>query len=137
MAADDPSPTFADLERQHGIPADTFCGLTPLEMSRAIVAWHSGPPRSGAPAGYWPVGSVDTRLGWLRAEFGPAADVARIRVLEQFFSARVSRALAVDWMLSNDEFDRAVADGLARHFPELTEDARRVIAGNYSYSHAK
>jgi hypothetical protein len=30
-----------------------------------------------------------------------------------------------------------VADGLARHFPELTEDARRVIAGNYSYSHAK
>ena len=76
MAADDPSPTFADLERQHGIPADTFCGLTPL------------------------------------AGCGQTA-------------------------VANDEFDRAVADGLARHFPELTEDARRVIAGNYSYSHAK
>ena len=31
----------------------------------------------------------------------------------------------------------AVVDGLARHFPELTADARQVIAGNYSYSHAK
>lgn len=40
-------------------------------------------------------------------------------------------------MLPNDEFDRQVMEGIRRHFPELTEDARRVIAGNYSYSHAK
>lgn len=137
MAADAPPPSLADLERQHGIPSDTYCGLTPLEMSRAIVAWHSGPRKPGVPVGYWPVGSPETRLGWLREEFGAAADVERIRLLEQFFSARVSRALAVDWMLSNDAFDRAVVDGLARHFPELTVDARQVIAGNYSYSHAK
>lgn len=56
---------------------------------------------------------------------------------EQFFGSRVSRALNLDWMLPNDEFDRAVMDGLRRNFPELTEDARSVIAGNYSYSHAK
>jgi hypothetical protein len=58
-------------------------------------------------------------------------------MLEQFFGSRVSRTLKLDWMLPNDEFDRAVMDGLRQHFPELTDDARRVIAGNYSYSHAK
>jgi len=131
------TPSFADLERQHGIPADTYCGLSPDEMSRAIVAYHSGPREPGRPVGYWPVGSKETRLGWLQAEFGSAADVERIRLLEQFFGGRVSRALKLDWMLPNDEFDRQVMEGLERHFPELTEDARRVIAGNYSYSHAK
>jgi hypothetical protein len=30
-----------------------------------------------------------------------------------------------------------VGEGLREHFPELTEEARQVIAGNYSYSHAK
>ena len=129
--------SLSDLERQHGIPADTYCGLSPEEMSRAIVAYHSGPREPGRPVGYWPVGSEETRLGWLRAEFGPAADVARIRLQEQFFGSRVSRALKLDWMLPNDEFDRQVMEGLRRHYPELTEDARRVIAGNYSYSHAK
>lgn len=132
-----PAPSLADLERQHGIPADTYCGLSPEDMSRAIVAYHSGPREPGTPVGYWPVGSEETRLGWLRAEFGPAADVARIRLQEQFFGSRVSRALKLDWMLPNDEFDRQVMEGLRRHYPELTEDARRVIAGNYSYSHAK
>jgi len=129
--------SFADLERQHGIPADTYCGLSPEDMSRAIVAYHSGPREPGKPVGYWPVGSEEMRLEWLRAEFGPAADVERIRLQEQFFGGRVSRALKLDWMLPNDEFDRAVTEGLRQHFPELTEDARRVIAGNYSYSHAK
>jgi hypothetical protein len=132
-----PNPSFADLERQHGIPADTYCGLSPEDMSRAIVAYHSGPREPGKPIGYWPVGSEETRLGWLREEFGAAADVERIRLLEQFFGGRVSRALKLDWMLPNDEFDRAMTDGLRQHFPELTDDARRVIAGNYSYSHAK
>lgn len=132
-----PGLSLADLERQHGIPADTYCGLSPADMSRAIVAYHSGPRTPDRSVGYWPVGSDETRLGWLREEFGPDADVERIRLQEQFFGARVSQALAVDWMLDNDEFDRRVAEGLARHFPELTEEARRVIAGNYSYSHAK
>lgn len=132
-----PVPSVADLERQHGIPADTYCGLTPEEMSRAIAACHSGPGEPGKPIGYWPAGSEATRLGWLRAEFGPAADVERLRLLVQFFGGRVSRALNLDWMLPDDEFDRAVMEGLRRHFPELTEDARRVIAGDYSYSHAK
>lgn len=132
-----PAPSVADLERQHGIPADTYCGLSPEDMSRAIVAYHSGPREPGKPIGYWPAGSEETRLGWLREEFGAAADVERIRLLEQFFDSRVSRALKLDWMLPNDEFDRAVMEGLRRLFPELTEDARRVIAGNYSFSHAK
>jgi hypothetical protein len=129
--------TFADLEREYGIPPDKYCGLSPADMSRAIVAWNSGPPRPGCRPGYWPAAAPETRLQWLREEFGPEADVGRIRVLEQFFGGRVSRALAVDWMLPNDEFDRAVAAGLARHFPELSAEARGVIAGNYGYSHAK
>jgi hypothetical protein len=130
-------PSLADLERQHGIPADPYCGLTPAHMSRAIVAYHAGPRRHGEPIGYCPVGSEQTRLGWLRDEFGPEADVDRIRLLEQFFSARVSQALQLDWLLPNDAFDHAVAEGLRRHFPELSAEARRVIAGNYSYSHMK
>lgn len=104
-------------------------------MSRAIVAYHCGPRRAGEPAGYNPIGSAETRLGWLSEEFGPDADVERIRLQEQAFSARVSRQLDLDWMLPDVEFDRAVADGLGRHFPELSDDARRVIAGNFSYSH--
>lgn len=139
MSEDSPTsfPSLADLERQQGIPADKYCGLSPEDMSRAIVAWHSGPRKPGMPVGYWPAGSEETRLGWLREEFGPDADVGRIRVLEQFFSARISRTLTLDWMLPDEDFDQAVAAGLRQHFPELEEDARKVIAGNYSYSHAK
>jgi len=139
MNDDSPAParSFPDLERQHGIPPDTYCGLTPEDMSRAIVAYHSGPREPGRPVGYTPIGSVETRRGWLREEFGPDADVERIGLQEQFFGGRVDQALRVDWMLPNDEFDRRVWEGLAKHFPELTEEARIVIAGNYSYSHAK
>lgn len=104
-------------------------------MSRAIVAYHCGPRRAGEPVGYNPVGSPQTRLGWLREEFGPDADLAGIRLQEQAFSASVGRKLDLDWMLPDVEFDRAVADGLRRHFPDLSADARRVIAGNFSYSH--
>lgn len=132
-----PFPSPADIERQHGIPADRYCGLTPEEMSRAVVAFYAGPRKPGEPIGYMPVGGVATRLGWLREEFGPDADVERIRLQEQCFGSRVSQALQVDWMLSDGEFDRAVSEGLRRHFPELSEDARKVIAANYSYSHAK
>lgn len=137
MTADTPPPTWADFERQHDIPADTYCGLSPEVMSRAIVAYHSGPRRPDQPVGYYPGAAPETRLGWLREEFGPEADVERIRLLEQCFASRVSRTLNLDWMLPNLEFDRAVMEGLRSNFPELTEDARRVIAGNSSYSHAK
>lgn len=104
-------------------------------MSRAIVAYHCGPRRAGEAAGYNPVGSPETRLGWLRDEFGPDADVGWIRSQEQAFSALVGSRLDLDWMLPDDEFGRAVGDGLRRHFPELSDDARRVIAGNFGYSH--
>lgn len=40
-------------------------------------------------------------------------------------------------MQDNAAFDRAVFEGLLRHFPDLTAEARAVLAGNYSYSHAK
>ena len=125
------------LEQQYGIPPDRYCGLTPDDMSRAIVAFHSGPRRPDQPAGYCPVGSLETRLGWLREAFGPQADVERIRIQEQFFSGRVGRILNLDWMMPDEAFDRAVMEGLREHFPELTEEARSVIAGNFSYSHAK
>ena len=129
--------SIADLERQHNIPPDKYCGLTPEDMSRVIVAYHSGPRREDRPVGYMPVGSVETRAGWLRQEFGPDADIERLRLQGQFFGGRVDQALKLDWMLPNDEFDRQVWVGLARHFPELTDEARTVIAGNYSYSHAE
>ena len=117
-------PDFESLERQYGIPPDKYCGLTPEDMSRAIVAYHSGPRGPDQPVGYNHVGSLETRLSWLRLQ-------------EQFFSGRVSKALNTNWMLPNQEFERAVEEGLREHFPELTEEARQVIAGNYSYSHAK
>ena len=132
-----PTPSLTDLERQHGIPPDTYCGLTPGEMSRAIVAYHSGPRKPGELVGYWPAASEETRLGWLRDEFGPDADLGRIRLQEQFFGSRVSRALRLDWMLPDEAFDRAVHEGLRQQFPELTDEARIVIAGSYSYSHVK
>ncbi|MFM7183993.1 MAG: hypothetical protein ACKO4Z_04375 [Planctomycetota bacterium] len=81
--------------------------------------------------------SPEIQLENLRAEFGPEADVARLRLLEQFFSSRVNQTVAVNWDLPDAEFGRAVSEGLERHYPELTADARRVIAGSYSYSHMK
>lgn len=127
----------AEFERRHGIPPDRFCGLAPEAMSRAIVALGNGPVRPGVPVGYDPVGSPETRLGWLRQAFGPEADVEGIRLREQCFSARVSEALALDWMLDNEAFDRAVWEGLARLYPDLSPEARAVIAGSHSYSHAR
>lgn len=104
-------------------------------MSRAIVAYHCGPRRAGEAVGYNPVGSPETRLGWLRDEFGPDVEVEGIRSQAQAFSSRVGAQLDLDWMLPDADFDLAVADGLRRHFPELSDEARRVIAGNFSYSH--
>ena len=132
-----PYPTTAELERQYGIPPDTYCGLTPLEMSRAIIAYNSGPGRPGERVGYNPVGSPETRRDWLRREFGPDADIEAIGLRERFFTGRVQSRLALDWSLEDEPFDRAVLEGLRLHFPELTEEARLVLCGNFSYSHAK
>lgn len=137
LSADAQAAARREFEAQSGIPPDRFCGLTAGDMSRAIVAHDGGPRRPGEAVGYNPVGSPETRLGWLREEFGVDADVETIRLRVQFFGGRVDEALALDWMQDNDAFDRAVVDGLARHFPELTADARNVLAGNYSYSHMK
>ena len=139
MTPDPPSPPFDRhaLERQYGIPHDRFCGLSAEGMSRAIVAHDGGPRAPGEPVGYSPVGSAETRLQWLRDAFGPEADVEMIRLRLQFFGGRVREALAIDWMLDGAAFDRAVVDGLDRQFPDLSTEARAVIAGNWSYSHAK
>jgi hypothetical protein len=126
-----------ELERRYGIPPDRFCGLDAETMSRAIVAHDCGPLGPGEAVGYNPVGSPETRLGWLRQAFGSEADVEQLRLRLQFFRGRISDALSLDWMLPNDEFDRQVVEGLARLYPDLTAEARTVIAGNYSYSHAK
>lgn len=128
---------IAELAQRYQIGPDKYCGMTPAEISRAVIACHSGPRRPGEPVGYWPAGSEETRTEWLRAEYGPAADIERLRVIVQFFEHRLAQTLRLDWQLSNAEFDQAVAAGLIRHYPELTDDARRVIAGNFSYSHAK
>jgi len=137
MTAGKPPPSREDLEREYAIPPDRFCGLTAEEMSRAIVAHDCGPRRPGEPAGYNPIGSEETRGEWLREAFGPDADVEAIRLRIQFFMGRVRDALTVDWMLDNHAFDRAVWEGLETHYPDLSADARSVISGNYSYSHAK
>lgn len=128
---------IADLEARHRIGPDRYCGLTPEEMSRAVVACHGGPHRPGEAVGFWPGISEEAREGALREAFGPGADVERLRVMVQFFDDRVSKTLAVDWSLADAEFDRAVWAGLERHYPELSADARRVIAGSHAYSHAK
>jgi len=87
---------------------------------------------------------ADRRVAFGRAgdgpsadDVGPEADVSRLRIQEQFFASRVSRALKLDWMLAAAEFDRLVAEGLETYIPQLSDDARNVIAGNYSYSHSK
>jgi hypothetical protein len=135
---DGPSfPSPEELERQHGIPPDRFCGLTAEAMSRAIVAYECGPRKPGEPVGYWPAASADTRQAWLAEALGPDADAKKILLRVQFFLARAGEALKVDWMLDNAEFDRAIWDGLAALYPDLSADARSAIAGNYSYSHMK
>ena len=137
MPQDPKAAVRREFEARYGIPPDRFCGMTAADMSRAIVAYDCGPRRPAETVGYNPVGSPETRRGWLREEFGPDADVEAIRLRVQFFGGRVDEALGLDWMLDNDAFDRAVVDGLARHYPDLTADARAVLAGNYSYSHMK
>jgi len=128
---------IAELEQRYQIGPGKYCGLAPDEMSRLVIASQGGPRRPGEPVGYWPAGSEETRLDWLRTEYGPTADIGRLRVIAQFFEQRLTQTLQVDWQLPDADFDRAVAAGLARHYPELSDEACRVIAGNHSYSHSR
>jgi hypothetical protein len=126
-----------ELERRFGIPPDRFCGLDAATMSRAIIAHDCGPLRPGEAVGYNPIGSTETRLGWLRQAFGRDVNAEHLRLCVQFFHGRISEALPLDWMLPNDDFDRQIVEGLARLYPDLTPEARSVIAGKTSYSHAR
>ena len=96
-------------------------------MSRAIIAYHSGP---GEPVGYRPFGSAETRFGWLCAEFGGDTDVEQIREREQTFSSRLAALLDVDWTLADIDFDRSVAGDraakLGREREELLAKARKI-----------
>ena len=137
MSDDAQADAQREFEAQHGIPPDRFCGLTASDMSRAIVAHDGGPPKPGQPVGYDPIASPETRIGWLREEFGPAADVDTIRLRMQSFLGRISGILKLDWMQDNQDFERAVAAGLETHYPDLSAAARAVIGGSYAYSHWK
>ncbi|MFM8292777.1 MAG: hypothetical protein ACKOC4_13925 [Planctomycetia bacterium] len=137
MSDDARAAALRELEAQHGIPPDRFCGMTAAEMSRAIVAHDAGPRQPGGPVGYDPIASAETRLGWLRDAFGPDADVETIRLRLQFFGGRVAAALKLDWMADNAAFERAVAEGLEKNYPDLSAEARAVIGGGYAYSHWK
>lgn len=134
----------AELDRQlaewierYQIGPDRYCGWSPTEISRLVVADHARPAPPGEPVGYWPGVSEEAQAERFRAEFGPGVDVARLRAVLQFFEARVAETLRLDWQLPNDEFDRAVVSGLDQHYPELTALARQLIAAACSYSHAK
>ncbi|MFM7185595.1 MAG: hypothetical protein ACKO4Z_12605 [Planctomycetota bacterium] len=87
---------IAELEARHRIGPDRYCGLTPEEMSRAVVACHGGPHRPGEPVGFWPGVSEEAKEAALREAFGSDADVERLRVMVQFFDHRLAKALAVD-----------------------------------------
>jgi hypothetical protein len=54
-----------------------------------------------------------------------------------FFLAKVRQLIPVDWMLPAFQFAQVIEEGLEKHFPELSVDARNVILGSYTYSHAK
>lgn len=128
---------LAELVQRYNIGPDKYCGCAPAEIERMVVAHHAGTVEPGEPVGYWPAVSAETQAERLRGAFGPDVDVARLRVVLQFFEARVAEALQLDWKWPNDEFDRAVVAGLDRHYPELSSTARRLIAAAFSYSHAK
>ncbi|MFN5950513.1 MAG: hypothetical protein ACK43N_18615, partial [Pirellulaceae bacterium] len=73
----------------------------------------------------------------LHQAFGEQADVERIQVQINFFLAKVRQLIPVDWMLPAFQFAQVIEEGLEKHFPELSVDARNVILGSYTYSHAK
>lgn len=126
-----------ELRQKHRIPEERFYGLEGESMSRAIVASMGLGGLDGTPAAYHPLRSPEICRQRLHHAFGEQADVERIQVQVDFFLAKVSQLIPVDWMLPAPQFARVIDEGLEKHFPELTADARNVILGSYTYSHAK
>lgn len=126
-----------ELRQKHQIPEERFYGLDERSMSLAIVASMGLGGLDGAPVGYDPVRTPETSQQRLHQAFGEQADVERIQVQINFFLAKVRQLIPVDWMLPAFQFAQVIEEGLEKHFPELSADARNVILGSYTYSHAK
>jgi hypothetical protein len=126
-----------ELRQKHQIPEERFYGLDEQSMSLAIVASMGLGGLDGAPVGYDPVRTPETSQQRLHQAFGEQADVERIQVQINFFLAKVRQLIPVDWMLPAFQFAQVIEEGLEKHFPELSVDARNVILGSYTYSHAK
>ncbi|MFN5770404.1 MAG: hypothetical protein ACK5ZC_10840 [Pirellulaceae bacterium] len=126
-----------ELRQKHQIPEERFYGLDERSMSLAIVASMGLGGLDGAPVGYDPVRTPETSHQRLHQAFGEQADVERIQVQINFFLAKVRQLIPVDWMLPAFQFAQVIEEGLEKHFPELSVDARNVILGSYTYSHAK
>lgn len=126
-----------ELRQKHQIPEERFYGLDEQSMSLAIVASMGLGGLDGAPVGYDPVRTPETSQQRLHQAFGEQADVERIQVQINFFLAKVRQLIPVDWMLPAFQFAQVIEEGLEKHFPELSADARNVILGSYTYSHAK
>ncbi len=126
-----------ELRQKHQIPEERFYGLDERSMSLAIVASMGLGGLDGAPVGYDPVRTPETSQQRLHQAFGEQADVERIQVQINFFLAKVRQLIPVDWMLPAFQFAQVIEEGLEKHFPELSVDARNVILGSYTYSHAK
>ncbi|MFN9549129.1 MAG: hypothetical protein ACK56Q_02490 [Pirellulaceae bacterium] len=126
-----------ELRQKHQIPEERFYGLDERSMSLAIVASMGLGGLDGAPVGYDPVRTPETSQQRLHQAFGEQADVERIQVQINFFLAKVRQLIPVDWMLPAFQFAQVIEEGLEKHFSELSVDARNVILGSYTYSHAK
>jgi hypothetical protein len=126
-----------ELKDKHQIPDERFFGLDAESMSRAIVAMMNGPMEKDRPVGFFPVVSREIHHQWIREAFGSAVNAERIQLQVDFFMGKLSDLIPVDWTLPDDQFAKVVREGLDREFPDLSEDARRVILANYSYSHTK
>ena len=126
-----------ELRQKHQIPEVRFYGLDEQSMSLAIVASMGLGGLDGAPVGFDPVRTPEASQQRLHQAFGEQADVERIQVQINFFLAKVRQLIPVDWMLPALQFAQVIEEGLEKHFPELSADARNVILGSYTYSHAK
>jgi 7-cyano-7-deazaguanine synthase in queuosine biosynthesis len=126
-----------EMRQKYQIPEDRFYGLDGDSMSRAIVASRGIGGLDGTPAAYNPLQSPESSRQRLQEAFGEKAGVERIQVQIDFVLATVSQSIPVDWMLPAPQFVQVVEGGLEEHFPDLSVDARNVILGSYTYSHAK
>jgi hypothetical protein len=109
-------------------------GLSPDDLSRIIVVYDSGFPRTAG----WPVGyviwvSAKHRVGWLREDFGPARDVIALARARRRFLQRLEDVVPIDWRLPSGAFQQSVSSGIVRHFPELSHDARQVLMLRFNH----